>query len=336
MILTLMGKRGPTVRDIADALNISPSTVSRCLNGSPLVGSAARERIEAAAAELGYRRRRIRRHAQRSILVVALFLPRPNKVHHRLFYDPAELLAGITEGFGDLRIQISVSVNQPKPELFRSKKSGSINACIFGFTTPEGDVENLLHERGIPTVLLNRESPKMNFVSTEHSVGMRALLRRARGDGGGFSPGFISFNAAGPVALLREEAFLGACGELGLPVSESDIIRIDSVEEINRRLIGDIADRYDALFCFNDFAAVYAYQAALLAGISIPGTLGLAGYDDSPIRRLAPQKIDTVSLSAYRLGFQAAAWLRSVIIDRSEEPLRLLLPGKLVPGETLQ
>lgn len=331
-----MGTRGPTVRDIADELNVSPSTVSRGLNGSPLVGEDTKARIEEAAADMGYRRRRIRRHAPRSILVVALFLPRSREVHHRLFYDPAELLAGITEGFGDLRIQISVSVNQPKPELLNSKKSGSIDACIFGFTTPGNTVETLLRKRGVPTVLLNRESPQGNFVSTDHSAGMRGLLKRAGGEAGGFAPCFISFNPARPVALLREEAFLGACGEMGIPASEADIIRIDSIDRIDPRLIRDIARRKDALFCFNDFVAVYAYQTALLAGLSIPEDLALAGYDDSPIRRLTPQKIDTVSLSPYRLGFEAAVWLRSVIIDRSEDPLRRLIPGGLVPGETLR
>ena len=184
--------------------------------------------------------------------------------------------------------------------------------------------------------LLDRESPKGNFVSTDHSAGMRGLLKRAGGEAGGFALCFISFNPARPVALLREEAFLGACGEMGIPASKSDIIRIDSIDEITRRRIRDIAYRYDALFCFNDFVAVYAYQTALLAGLSIPADLALAGYDDSPIRQLTPQKIDTVSLSPYRLGFEAAGWLRSVIIDRSEDPLRRLIPGELVPGETLQ
>ena len=328
--------RRPTVKEIADQLNLSPSTVSRVLNGSQLVAEETRARIEAVATELGYQKRRIRRHAPRSILVVALFLPRSGDVYHRLFYDPAELLAGITEGFGEVRTQISVSVNQPKPELFTSKKSGNIDACIFGFTTPSGDVRALLQERSVPTVLLNRESPEWNYVSTDHLTGIRALLDRARNGRDSITACYISFMPAKPVAALRERAFLTACREIGSCSSSSDIIRIDSVDEIDTRLIRDIADRYDVLLCFNDFVAVYAYQVALLAGLSIPTDLGLAGYDDSPIRRLTPQKIDTVSLSPYRLGFEAGGWLRTTIIERTEEPFQLRIPGALVPGETLR
>jgi DNA-binding LacI/PurR family transcriptional regulator len=80
-----MRTRKPTVSDIARHLDLSPSTVSRVLTGSQLVKEETRRRIEAAADELGYTRRRIRRHGARSILTIALFIPRSSDVYHRLF-----------------------------------------------------------------------------------------------------------------------------------------------------------------------------------------------------------------------------------------------------------
>lgn len=325
----------PTVRHIAEQLNLSPSTVSRVLNGSPLVAEETRRRIALVAAELGYEKRRIRRHAPRSILVVALFLPRSGDIYHRLFYDPAELLAGISDGFGDVRIQVSVSVNRPRPELFTSKKSGNIDACVFGFTTPSADVRTLLEDRAIPTVLLNRESSQYNYVATDHLAGMRALVARAALRQGTTGPCYISFSPAEAVAALREKAFLEAYHEVGAWPGQPEIVRIDSVEEIDAEFLRARLEHCDTLLCFNDFVAVYAYQVALLAGFSVPKTIGIAGYDDSPVRRLTPQKIDTVSLSAYLLGKEAASWLRRTIIERETEPLQLRLPGKLVAGETL-
>lgn len=325
----------PTVRQIALHLNLSTSTVSRVLNGSQLVAEETRERIESAARKLGYEKRRIRRHAPRSILVIALFLPRSSDVYHRLFYDPAELLAGITEGFGDVRVQISVSVNQPRPELFSSKKSGNIDACVFGFTTPSAEVQRLLDDRGIPTVLLNRESRECNFVATDHLTGMRALLSRAGERPGGAEPCYISFAPAHAVARLREEAFVTACVEVGITSPRSRITRIKTIREIDSDFLNQRRRYYDTVLCFNDFVAVYAYQAAILAGLSVPENLGIAGYDDSPVRRLTPQAIDTVSLSPYSLGQNAAVWLRRTIIDRDTEKLQLRLPGRLIPGETL-
>lgn len=327
--------RRPTVHDIGRQLGISASTVSRVLNGSQLVAEETRKRIEAVASEMGYEKRRIRRHGPRSILTVALFLPRSADVYHRLFYDPAELLAGLTEGFDSVRTQISVSVNRPQPELFESKKSGNIDACVFGFTTPSDDVRDLLEQREIPTVLLNRESPRCSFVSTDHLSGMRALLQKAAATRATVRPCYISFSPAQPVAALREESFAAACRAEGVAWSQRDLVRIDAVDQIDEAMLARIAERYNTVFCFNDFVAVYVYQVAILARIGVPEHLGIAGYDNSPVRQLTPQKIDTVSLSAYRLGREAGAWLRSAIIERNQEPIRLRVPGQVVRGATL-
>ncbi|MCG8478278.1 MAG: LacI family transcriptional regulator [Spirochaetales bacterium] len=328
--------RKPTVSDIARHLNLSPSTVSRVLNGSQLVKDATRTRIEEAAVELGYEKRTIRRHAPRSILVVALFLPRSSHVYHRLFYDPADLLAGLTEGFGSVRVHIVVSVNRPRPELFSSKKSGNIDACVFGFTRPTDDVRALLEERGIPWVLLNRRDEQANYVATDHLAGMRLLLARVkRYRGGRLRPAYINFDPAQPVAVEREEAFRRACDQAGVALDDANVLHTDSVEEITVPLLGDVTRRCNTVFCFNDFVAVYLYQVALVAGMSIPGELSIAGYDDSPVRRLTPQKVDTVSLSPFRLGAVAGEWLRRRIIERDDASLQTLIPGDLIPGETL-
>ncbi len=327
--------RGPTVKDIAQRLNISQSTVSRVLNGSPLVAEETRALIESTAAELGYQKRLIRRHAPRSILVIALFLPRSGDVYHRLFYDPAELLAGISDGFGEIRTQVTVSVNQPEPELFTSKKSGNIDACIFGFTTPTEDVGTLLRSRAIPTVLLNRESDTYGFVTADHFSGINALLERAAQSRRAVKPCYLSFTPAEPVASSREQAFTAACAERGIGTEDRTIIRIDKIEQIDAAMMRTIVKSYNTLLCFNDFVAVYAFQTALAARIVVPDKLGIAGYDDSPVRRLTPQRIDTVTLSPYQLGLEAAQWLREQIIDRSSERIHHHIAGDLVPGETL-
>src|SRR5699024_4678202 len=45
----------PTVRDIAKASDVSPSTVSLVLNGRGEISEPTRQRVEAAAKEMGYR-----------------------------------------------------------------------------------------------------------------------------------------------------------------------------------------------------------------------------------------------------------------------------------------
>jgi DNA-binding LacI/PurR family transcriptional regulator len=332
-----MGMNGPTVNDIAKQLGISASTVSRVLSGSVLVNDETRLRIEKVAREMGYKKKQSKRHGPRAILTLGLFLPRTPNVYHQLFYDPADLLAGLTEGFGDLRTQIMVHVNHPEPEAFRSKKSGNLDAVVFGFTLPSSGVVQTLRDRGIPWILLNREVPDQSFVSTDHLPGMNQLFERVVAWRGSkhIKPAYLSFTPAYQISPLREQAFLDGCKAYAIPTGPQDIVKVSSVEEITPQFIQTIAKTYNTLFCFNDFVAVYTYQSALLGGISIPKDLSIAGYDNSPIRCLTPQKIDTVQLSAYQLGFDAGKWLGQAIINRTNQVYQTYLPGELIPGETL-
>lgn len=329
-------RRKTTVTDIATRLDISASTVSRALNGSRLASEPTRKLIIETAEELGYRKRNTRRHGKRAILIVALFLPHSTVPYRHLFYDPAELIAGLEAGFSDVRVHVVASLNDADPEILRHKKLGDLDAAVFGFTTPRSKVRQYLEEQAIPTVLLNRVSSTLNYVSCDNSAGIRELLGRIASCREAVRPCYINYTPAQPVSKYREAAFFEACEALDIPVTEADVRRVSALEEIDERTVRWIREGgYNAVLCFNDFVAVYFYQVALAHRIRVPEELAIAGFDNSPVRELTPQKIDTIALSPYDLGEEAGRWLRDAIIERSENRLERMLVGKYIAGETL-
>ena len=70
-------------------------------------------------------------------------------------------------------------------------------------------------------------------------------------------------------------------------------------------------------------------------GIPIPERFSLTGFDRSPVRDLAARKVDTIHLSIRKLGIEAGRLLKERIIDRAAGPVRKLLQGEYVPGETV-
>lgn len=328
--------RRPTVRDIARRLDLSVSTVSRALNGSRLASEPTRERIMEVAEEMGYHRRRTRRHGKRAILVIALFLPHSDVPYRHLFYDPAELIAGIEGGFDGVRVHVVTSLNEQEPDIFGHKRLGNIDGAVFGFTTPTREVTRRLAGQEIPSVLLNRVSRRLNFVSCDNQKGMQELLGRVISCRETVLPCHVSYSPAQPVARYRERAFLEASRSYGIPAGKEDVFRVQSLEAIDRRMIAEVRRRgYNAVICFNDFVAVYFYQIALAQGLRIPKEVSLTGFDNSPVRQLTPQKIDTIALSPYDLGREAGEWLKRTIIDRSTTGVQRMVTGKYIPGETI-
>ncbi len=327
-----------TVYDIAKALDISPSTVSRVLNNSSLISEEKRELILRTAEEMHYEKRSIKKQKGRAIITIRLFLPRAKFSYIHLFYDVAELLEGVQQGFGETRVNIITSLNDGDLSLFDSKKLGDIDGCIFAFTKPSEQMEELLEDRGVPFLMLNRSNPEHNYVLVDNLSGMDklvgAMYEKRKAD---LKPCFIGFSQLPSVSALREQGVVEACQRRHIPFDpQVDIIMVDSLTELNSKVIPALKERsYNAVLCFNDLMAVSLYQAALHQNWQVPHRFSLCGFDNSPMLQLMDQRIDTIEFSLRRLGMEAGLWLSSRIIDRSQAPIQKALEGTYIVGETI-
>lgn len=325
-----------TVYDVARELGISASTVSRVLNNSILISEEKRALILDTAQRLGYEKRSIRRHQNRAILNIKLFLPTHRYVSTHLFYNAADLIQGLYEGFGDVRVNIITRLSGQSRELFQTKKLGDIDGCVFAFSEPEDEVYRRLSDRGVPLVELNRIHPDRNYVSCDNARGIRRLLEELyRSRGKSLLPYYLGFSQIPFVEEQRRKGYLEALKEF--QGQEGNFRVLDTLSQITPAFLKELKKQgYNAILCFNDVMAVYVYQCALSSGLRIPEDFSLTGFDDSPVRELVSKRIDTISLSVPQLAREAGAWLRRRIIDRDPERIQKLIEGDYVPGETLR
>jgi LacI family transcriptional regulator len=262
--------------------------------------------------------------------------PREPDAYVHLFYDIAELLAGIRRGFADVRINIVVDVNDGSRESFAAKKTGAADGAIFAFTEADDELYARFAEREVPVIHLNRSYRDRNFVAVDNALGMETLLRRVLEKRGAPRPCFVGFSPVAAVSDQRRDGLLAAAAGAGLSFGSGDCFEFPSVSSINGDFVRSLRERgYDAVFCFNDLVAVHVYNRALREGLEIPRDFALTGFDNAPVLDLAPRRIDTVEFSIGELGFRAGAWLRRRLIDRAEKDLRETLAGAYVPGETI-
>jgi LacI family transcriptional regulator len=327
-----------TVYDISKELGISPSTVSRVLNNSSLISEEKRELILRTAEQMGYTKRLIKKQKGRAIITVRLFLPQAKYSYIHLFYDIAELLEGIQQGFGENRVNIITSVNDGDVSLFDSKKLGDIDGCVFAFTQPSDAMEERLEERGVPFLTLNRSNPEHNYVLVDNKLGMDTLVGAMHAKrGSSLRPCFIGFSQLPSVSEQRESAVAEACRSRGIVFDRSrDVLLVDSITQIRESVLPAIETRgYNGVLCFNDLMAVSLYQAVLHKRWRIPEQFSLSGFDNSPMLQLMDQRIDTIEFSLWNLGTEAGLWLRSRLLDRSDLVIQKALQGNYVVGDTI-
>lgn len=317
-----------TVYDVARAAGVSVSTVSRVLNNSTLVGEKTRSAVLAAAKRIGYEHKTTRRPGGRAILNILVMLPTTDRPHTHLFYDVAQLLQGVGEGFAPLRIHtIAVTSEQAQP--LDNKKLGDIDGCIAAFVTPSTALAEQLREREIPFVAINRSDPDHAYVADDPSAGVQQLLDHLRARRPDRRPCFIALDAAGPVGRARRAAYeelTRARGEKPWVVEYEDVVAV--------RLDRLLADGVRAFFCVNDLTAVAVYTRVAEAGLRMPEDVSLLGYDASPVARLLPKQLTTVRMDVRRMGTEASFLLRSLILERRAEHFHVYQAGELIEGET--
>ncbi len=339
-----MSSRGKrvTLQDIADSCGISLSTVSRVLNNSILVSDDKRDAILHAAERLGYQKRTIRKHGSRAILNIKLFLPDTRFTYINLFYDVAEFVKGLYRGFGEVKVNIIVRINQLDNDAFHYKKLGDIDGCIFAFTMPKEHLVHSIRERGIPLLLVNRVSNGFDSVAynTEQEMALlleKIVMKNQQRSRSSIKLCYVGFTPVAYINRERREAIAHACRRFGVPFDlEQDVFEFQSLQEIGTTFLAELKQAgYNAIMSFNDVVALYLYQIGLKTGFSFPEDFSLTGHDDSPALEFIGKRIDSIRFDVFMMGHEAGKVLKDRIIGRATQLCQVQLDGEYIEGETI-
>jgi LacI family transcriptional regulator len=88
----------------------------------------------------------------------------------------------------------------------------------------------------------------------------------------------------------------------------------------------------DAIFAGNDMMAIGALMALKRRGISVPGQVAVAGFDDIPLARLVSPSLTSVAIDIAAMGARAVAQLAARIADARKGFLEEAATGA---GETI-
>ncbi|MFG6201028.1 LacI family DNA-binding transcriptional regulator [Nonomuraea sp. JJY05] len=318
-----------TMSDVARLAGVSTATVSRVVNGRYGVSASTIAQVRSAIEHLGY---------ESSLVATSLRRSRTNVlglVSHSFQSYTAEVLKGVMEAltqsgfdliiYADSDLYGTYSEGWERRHLARL--SGTLtDGCIV--ITPSGDVRS-----NTPVVAIDpaRDST-VPSVTADNLAGGTTVVEHLLGLGHR-RIAFIAGRSDLEAAWLREEGYRRALAAAGVPVDPTLIARGDfnpeSAVPLARALM-DRENRPTAIFAASDGMALKALEVAKELGLSVPGDLSLAGFDNIPESALSDPGLTTVDQSMYRLGFEAARMLRSLVNGNWEGPHQIVLPVRLV------
>jgi LacI family transcriptional regulator, galactose operon repressor len=330
----------PDIRTVAAAAKVSIATVSRAINGSPLVSDRLSKRVWQAIRQLNYFPNT---HARtlvsgRSRLFGIIVENITNPFFPELIRSFEEI--AVAHGY-----EILVSSSNSDPAILTScvrrmleRKVEGVAVMTFGEEEPV--LDQLVH-RNVPIVLaeFKLDDPKASTILLDYSTGIRAAVNHLAGLG----HGKIAF-LAGPhklhSAITRENDFRTAMKAAKLPIQKEWIIECDHTLKGGVAGYGQLqalAKRPTAIVCSNDMTAIGVLRAAYMEGLRVPQDLSVIGLDDIDFAEFTLPPLTTICLSRADLARAAFEALRQQAEDPNAPHLKrefLVSTSLVVRGST--
>lgn len=329
-----------TIKDLAQDLQLSVSTVSRALSGDTSINADTRRRVADRAREMGYRRNRIasslRSGSTRTIGVlvsqfsstcsaviegiqqvasdrgVALLIASSNLDHKRELDNIRMMLHNMVDGLilvfshhNANRDELKRLIDEQYPMVFVGSFPDGLavsRAMIDDETRPYFLMDHLIHA-GYRRIALVDNTPEVGRTGT--------LL-----------------------PTYRE-----ALDKFGIPFDPELVLCSPPGIDGGARVVDHLMDwgiGFDCIYTYSEYVAAAALNRLRCRGLSVPGDVGVATYYGTALGRITNPQITSMEIPLTELGRKACRLLFDHLLDPSAPPSDVHVMTTLkVRGSTL-
>jgi LacI family transcriptional regulator len=325
-----------TIRDIAEAAGVSPSTVSLVLNGKGDISGLTRARVLEAVARTKYVPRNLKGGSEGNGDTLRFL--KISKHGHTVNRDHSVFISDYIDGMSaeatrrNYTLEVVSFEEQPISAVAESLTGAPISGVVaLGTELSEDDIR-LIQAVGLPTVFIDtfHDVVDANFVDMNNEDAVYKVLSRFASQG--FERiGFVASHVDTTNFRLRQAAFFKNMARLGLKVRESDVLSIESTHEgayeDTRRLMEGGFDPAECYFCTNDIIAHGFMRALREFGIRVPDDVSIIGFDNLPQSATTDPPLTTIEVSKRKIGYLAVTILDDLITAAERQPAVKVLVG---------
>lgn len=311
-----VGKRNgeTTIADVARVAGVSPATVSRVMNDRFLGEPAVAKRVHEAAASLSYRPSPLARSLALGMTrTIAFVVPDlANPAFQAVLSSLSK--AAAREGYRVL-IADSAEHSADEEQIARDIRHRCDSIVLCAPRMPESRLAALESELA-PVVLINRSGATLRSpsVSIDYATGIIALAEHA------YEHGHRHFAyIEGPSTSMSNSRRLEGIERFRAQRPEAVVERITGGVSSDDGLASTAAfveSGATIALAFNDLVAIGLLEGLRARGVSVPGDVSVAGFDDIPFASYAD--LTTATVPYERLGEEA--WSRLHALNAGEQP----------------
>ena len=310
-----------TMKDIAEALNVSVATVSRALSGNKAISEKRRKEIQDYAREhnfvSNFIAESLRNSKTKPVKLIGVIVP---EIVHYYF---ASILSGIEQEASarGYRILVAQSAEEYEREVMicQSFYQNRVGGVILSMAKTTTDYSHFieLQNRQVPLVFYDRICTGIDasrVVVDDYNAALNAVTYLI--ETGCRRIAFYGSDLKLEICKNRYNGYRDALLRAHLPVDDSIVVFCDNRMDAERITPEILAreDRPDAFFAINDDTAIGILYAVKHVGLRVPDDISICGFTNG-IRAIAcDPMLTTVDQHGMKLGKQAV----SILIDQIE------------------
>ncbi|HEY8958251.1 LacI family DNA-binding transcriptional regulator [Chitinophaga sp.] len=334
-----MRRHYATIKDIAHALNISVSTVSRALRDTYDVSADTRKLVLDMAMKLNYKPNfNATGLVKNSTHNLAVILPGITN------YYFSTVFTGIQEIAYSHNYNIILYVTNDDADrelnIIRNLSFSSLDGLLVSVSSQAGSCDHFqeIIDDGIPVVFFDRVAADIRtskvmqddyngaFEATTHLIanGYKKIAHMAGPEG-------LTFTNS------RLNGYLDALRKHGMPIRKKWIIHSGFTQECGENdmeKLWKLNDKPDAVFAVNDRKAVGAILTLKKKNIAVGKEVGVIGFTNDPMSAIISPSLSTIAEPAFEIGKKSCQLLLNHIKKKNFIPEEVILPGKLIVRES--
>lgn len=320
-----------TISDVAEALGVSKTTVSRAISGKGRIGKDTRARVLAYIEEHNYKPNVLAKGlAQLKTYNIGVMLPEDYTVVDLPFFQSC--LIGIEETAisMDYDILLTMSRGRDCAQLARMVENHKVDGVILMRTFMEDAHVEYLMSQSIPFVTVGSSNyDGVVQVDNDHRGACRELVSILLMKGMK-KIGLIGGIEAHVVTQSRLQGYLDAHAQAGVPVNENIVyVNVEKEIMIERAVEKLLAEQVDCIACMDDAVCIHVLNKLRREKIAIPGQIRVASFYDSSILENNLPSITSLSFNARELGTVTCKILME-LIDGNTARQRTLLGYEVI------
>lgn len=322
-----------SIKDVARLAGVSPTTVSRVINGTGATSSQTTQRVLKAIEALGYQPNLLARslRVQRSKLLGFLVIDIESPVFARLAKHIED--AATRKGYNLILCNVGENPKKEK-EYLEVLIQRQVEGIIFSRVSDESLLYKTPQLSRIPYVVLDRnlereEAPTVKLdnyragaLAAEHFVSLGHRYMAC---------------ITGPlkIKICRErlEGFTETAQKKGIPAENLFVVegnfKIDGGKTGMEKILA-LPHPPTAIFCMNDLMALGAISAIRERGSSIPEDFSIIGLDNTILSEYSYPPLTTVAQPFDQMAKEAINLLLKLIGGKKVRKKEILLPPKLL------